>query len=303
MIVKQMDRPKRWFEGTQVMKSPSPRRHLAIILVHVAAAAAMLSGCQVPRLDSVGGSTNPDKVQESSSDTESNPRPSDPELQTGIMVRSVEENPWGFRLTFPFSVGLTDFDLASGVPLGNLATASIVPTGEFIVPIDEKWTLLPFAGVGGATALGDQKAVGGKSALGLSTGGLRVQRWQPFADHYVFVLGSQVRYDAAWTSRNGLLGDWGEMTGSVELRRNFGAPNGGPRFQPGIYAQGIWFWDPVELDIPGVTPTFIDNQLELGVSLGSSTPYNIWGLSLPRIFVGVRFGNGLTAVSIRFGRL
>ena len=62
---------------------------------------------------------------------------SDPELKTGIMLYSAESGNWDLRLAFPVSVGLTEFDLSSGVSLDNVATVAVVPTLEFIVPIDQ----------------------------------------------------------------------------------------------------------------------------------------------------------------------
>ncbi len=132
---------------------------------------------------------------------------------------------------------------------------------------------------------------------------MRAQRWQPFAERYVSLLSIEGRYDAALTPRNGLLGDWGSLTAALEFRRSFGAPRGGPRFQPGVYAQGFWFWDPVELEIEGVTPSFLDNQREFGISLGASTPYKILGINVPRVFLGVRVGEGVQTLRLRFGRL
>lgn len=228
---------------------------------------------------------------------------SDPELETGIMLYSATSGNWNLRLSFPFSIGLTDFDLDAGIDLDNVSTVSGVPTLEFIVPVDDRWTLLPFFGAGGATAVGDQKTTSGESSIGILTGGLRAQRWQPFAARYVSVVSVQARYDAALTPRDGLLGDWGSLTGAVEFRRSFGAARDEPRFQAGIYAQGFWFWDPVELEIEGVTPSFLHRQKELGISLGGSRPVRVFGITLPRVFLGVRGGEGVRSLQLRFGRL
>jgi hypothetical protein len=228
---------------------------------------------------------------------------SDPDLQTGFMLHSAESGNWDLRLAFPFSIGLTEFDLDTGIDLDNVSTVSVVPTLEFIVPVTDRWTFIPFAGAGGAVAVGERDAVSGQSTVGILTGGLRAQRWQPFAGRYVSAIAVEGRYDAALTSRDGLLGDWGSLTGAVEFRRSFGAPRDGPRLQAGIYAQGFWFWDPVELDIKGVTPSFLHTQKEFGISLGGSRPYEIWGIALPRVFLGVRVGEGVRTVRLRFGRL
>jgi len=273
------------------------------------AAAALSAGCQGVSTDAAATRKGGEHVEGHPAPKDAAPDPSgqerhtDPELETGLMLRSIDDGNWGLRVAFPVSIGLTDFDLDTGISLDNLATVSVVPTLEFIVPIDDRWTLLPFVGVGGAVALGEQAATSGENAIGLMNGGLRIQRWQPFAERYVSVLTMETRYSATLPRRDGLLGDWGWLTGAAEIRRSFGASHDGPRFQAGIYAQAFWFWDPIEFEIEGVTPTFLHNQREFGISLGSSEPFSIWGINLPRVFLGFRVGGGVQSVQIRFGRL
>ena len=224
-------------------------------------------------------------------------------LNTGIMLRSPEEG-WGAHLTFPVRIGWTSFDL-SNISLDQVASLAVVPRVEFIVPLDEseRYTLLPFVGLGGALQTGDGDLIGGNDALGLATGGVQVMRWQPFAERYTSIFRAGVRYDAALTSRNGLLGDWGSVDLVAELRRAFGEPGDEPRFEPGIYARGIWYWDPIELEITGVTPVSVHNQLEFGISLGSTSRFEVLGIAIPRVFVGFRFEDNLQGVHILFGRL
>jgi len=228
---------------------------------------------------------------------------SDPELRTGLLLYSARSGNWDLRLRFPFSIGLTSFDLNSGIDLDNVSTLSVIPTLEFVVPLDDRWTFLPFIGVGAAAAIGDHKPVSGENTIGIVSGGLRAQRWEPFAGRYVSVVSIEGRYDAALVPRNGLLGDWGSLTGAVELRRSFGAPRNGPRLQAGVYAEAFRFWDPLELEIEGVTPSFLHTQKEFGVSLGSSRPVSVFGFTLPRVFLGVRLGEGVRSLQLRFGRL
>ena len=278
-------------------------------LVRIAVAVALSAAGQAVAAPDAVAQTEAAGVAAAREDAGAAPLPgayetlSDPELKTGLMLYSAETGNWDLRLSFPFSVGLTEFDLDAGIDLDNVSTVSVVPTLEFIVPINDRWSFLPFAGAGGAAAVGDQKPVSGESSLGILTAGLRAQRWQPFAGRYVSVLSTEARYDAALAPRNGLLGDWGSLTGAVEFRRSFGAPRDGPRFQAGVYAQGFWFWDPVELEIEGVTPSFLHTQKEFGISLGGSRPVSVFGLTLPRVFLGVRIGEGVRSLRLRFGRL
>jgi hypothetical protein len=222
-------------------------------------------------------------------------------LGTGFMLRSPDQG-WGAHLMVPVGIGLTQFDLAD-ISLDQVASVAVVPTLEFLVPLDDRWTLMPFAGLGGAVQVGDGDLIGGRRTVGLLTGGVRAMRWEPFAERYTSIVRVGAEYDAVFSRRDGLLGDWGKADLVVEVRRAFGEPCEGSRFEPGVYAQGFWFWDPVELDIDGVTPELVHNQVELGFSLGGTEGFEVFGISLPRLFVGFRLGGDLQSLQIRFGRL
>ncbi len=277
------------------------------------AAAALSAACQAPVADTapagpdvavvVAPESAAPPAQETAPESAAPDLRSDPELQTGIMLRSPEGRRWGLRLAFPAAVGLTDFDLKTGFSYDNVTTVSVVPTLEFIVPINDSWTVLPYFGFGAAGAVGDHKPVSGENLLSVVSTGMRLQRWRPFGERYVSVIAAEVGYDAVLAGRNGLLGDWGSVTAAVELRRAFGPPRAGPCFQAGLYAQGFWFWDPVELEVEGIAPHFLHNQREFGISLGGSTPYKLWGLNVPRVFIGVRIGEDVRILRVRFGRL
>lgn len=105
-------------------------------------------------------------------------------LDTGLMLRSPEGRAWGVHLKLPVSVGWTEFDLGEGVSLDQLTTLAVVPTAEFIVPMNDKWTLLPFVGAGAAWQTGANELIGGTDVVGLATGGVRATRWQRFARCY-----------------------------------------------------------------------------------------------------------------------
>jgi hypothetical protein len=231
------------------------------------------------------------------SDAEADPtREADAMLDTGFVLRSQRGRTWGAHLMLPISIGWTEFDLGAGVSLDDLATLAVVPTVEFIIPMSERWTLLPFVGAGFAWQTGASDLVGDSDVIGLATGGVRVTRWQHFARRHWFGLTAEVRYDGALTGRDGLLGDWGSFDAAIELRRDFGAPSNGPRFQGGLYVQAFRFWDPVELDIAGVSPPSVKGQVEIGISLGSTSPFKLWRITLPRVFIGWLVGDGVSGM-------
>ena len=82
---------------------------------------------------------------------------------------------------FPFTVGLDSFDIED--PTGtidpdNLASLSVSPGVELIVPVTQRWTLRPFASLGWGTILGEEDNAwtywgGIKSTVALGSGKLR----------------------------------------------------------------------------------------------------------------------------------
>lgn len=204
---------------------------------------------------------------------------------------------WSIRYKLPVLVGVADFDTVADASLDSLSFLAVVPTVEFVRPLDREWTLIPFLGLG-AGMLFD-----GDDAIAILTMGLRGEWTRPVGEDSLVRVLPRLRYDANLNRPDGLLGDWGSLDLAVELRRAFGRRGGAARFQPGIYAQSFWFWNDVEFDVPGLTPDAIHGQVEVGLSLGTDQPARVLGFGLPRIFIGVREGDGLQTLNVRFGEL
>ena len=206
-----------------------------------------------------------------------------------------EERRWSAHVSFPVWIGYSSFDLGSDPPLENLTTLSFVPTVDFVRTINENWLWAPYIGFGGGWLI--------DSDLGIAilTSGVRAE-WVHHVDDRTavrFVPG--IRYDANLTREDNLLGDWGRLEVAVELRRAFGTDD--DSFAPGLYAQSFWFWDDIELEIIGITPETTEGQTEVGLSFGFREPLEVFGVGLPRMFVGYRFGDGIDTFAIRFGDL
>jgi len=204
---------------------------------------------------------------------------------------------WHVRYRFPVVIGYTDFELGSGEALDSLATLALVPTADFVRPLTDEWTLIPFLGLGAGWLLNDDAGVV------ILTGGVRAEWVRRLDEANELRVLPRVRYDANLNQPDGLLGDWGRADVAVELRHAFGIPGDAMRFEPGLYAQGFYFWDEVEFDVPGLTPDSIQTQLELGLSLGVREPIEFLWWDLPRVYIGVRSGDGAETLSLRFGEL
>jgi len=208
-----------------------------------------------------------------------------------------EDTSWSVRYRFPLVLGYTDFQPLEGEALKSLTTLALVPRVEFIRPLDENWTLIPFVGVGGGWLVDDEVAIL------ILTSGVRAEWVRRYDEVSELRIVPRIRYDANLNEPDGFLGDWGRLDLSVELRRALGGPGDRLRVEPGIYALGYWFWDDIDFDVPGLAPKSIDDQFEFGISLGTRDPIKVFGFKLPRVYIGLRSGDQADTVSIRFGEI
>ena len=71
--------------------------------------------------------------------------------------------------------------------------------------------------------------------------------------------------------------------------------------EPGVYVKGHYY--PTELSFEAVGREDRDLQLlgEVGITFGTRPAFSLWGIDLPRVGIGFRFGNRFRGLSIRFG--
>ena len=244
------------------------------------------------------GETVPTQAKTSGGQVTTVPGSDDPELDLEhFSSRPSTGRDWSVRYKFPVVIGYTDFDFGEGEAFESLTTLAIVPTAEFMRPIDCEWTLIPFVGVGGGWLIDSDVGIL------IVTTGLRAEWTRRLTEASELRVQPRIRYDANLNQPDGLLGDWGRCDLSVELRHALPMPFAGRRLEPGVYVQGFWFWNDIDFEVPGLAPDSVANQAEVGISLGTREPIEILGLELPRIFIGLRFGDGIQTLSIRFGEL
>lgn len=224
-------------------------------------------------------------------------------LDEGVVLSPHADGSWGAQLWFPTTVSWTRFDFSTGISVDDLAVLALQPTLELVIPLSDTWTLLPYFGPGFALQNGGEELAADNTLLGVVSGGLRATRWQRAGSRTWLGLIGEVRHDSALTREDGLLGDWGSLKVAVELRRDLGRLGPGLRLQGGLYFQALHFWDPVQIEIVGLTPEEVSDQIEAGVSLGTARPFEVLGLELPRVFLGVRQGDDVTSFLVRFWRL
>lgn len=229
----------------------------------------------------------------------------DPERTAGIVVHGSDDADWWLRLRLPVSFGLTDVDIGRdlSVELETTTTISVVPTLEGAIVLDRRWTLVPYAGFGAAYQYEGGQLAGDDPWVWLARGGLRAHYWKPFGERYAVLTKGEVRYDSVLGEGQGALGDLGSIDAAVEVRRVLGEPGLKTHLQPGVYLQALHFFQNDDLRVDGVSAQAIEDQLELGMSFGTSEPASIGWIPLPRIFVGAFIGEEQRGLRIRVGQL
>lgn len=200
------------------------------------------------------------------------------------------------RLAFPFTIGFFDFKPVDVVDAGlpeSLDSFSFVPGVELDYALTDHWVLQPFAGGGIARDRGaevDQRVY----SMGLRTW-YDVERgavdWQAYGE-VLRVVVEQTSFDQT--------DDFTRLRGGLTGRRPFDVD------RPGRRADILWY---------GFVESFTDApagpggenrdggglQYETGITLGTTEPWRVWHIPLPRVGFGYRFGDGVSVYRIVFG--
>ena len=201
------------------------------------------------------------------------------------------------RITLPLTLGFVDFKprdvVETGVP-ERIDSLSFVPGLALHIAVLEDWELEPFAEAGIAR---DQASE---------------------ADQNVYSAGLRSRYDFGSRPTDWQL--YNELVHVVVEQESLDSTDDFTRFRIGTTARRPFDTDrtdrradfesygmiEVVLDPPGGPAGSRPQggeamQYELGFTLGATEPLRVWGIKLPRVGFGYRFGEGLSVYRIVFG--
>lgn len=198
------------------------------------------------------------------------------------------ERKWGIEARFPITVGLNHFpldDLPGSVDPENLASISVTPSAYLTWPVDDRWTLRPFAALGWGTLLdGDESAwtywAGVRSRYMLLEGERRLALLNSLG--FVGYSPSDGPSDRFWPVMTAL-----EFTHPV-LRD---AENG-PTWELNWHLSYTFFQD--DLDIVGrnLETEPISDQWELGLAVSrDDAPITIWRFDFDRLGLSYRISS------------
>jgi hypothetical protein len=213
------------------------------------------------------------------------------------MLRSPEEHPWGLRLRVPISMGVYGLelgDLLEDFDLDRVKVLTVVPALEFLIPLNEHWTLKPRQDLG----LG-KDFHGGELILIAATGvqGVYIRPWKSL----VFTFCSGVKYSLSESSGGLYDDDFARLEIGLDTLIPFGLDVGQRRIDFSLYALGRHYFRELVFGQVLEEPIVIEQEYEVGITFGSTPKPRIWKFSVPRLLIGYRFGENLRGIRLKLG--
>jgi len=218
-------------------------------------------------------------------------------LPFGYTLPAGEDSRVRPRITLPLTLGFVDFKprdvVETGVP-ERIDSLSFVPGLALHIAVREDWELEPFAEAGIAR---DQASE---------------------ADQNVYAAGLRSRYDFGGGATHWQL--YNELVHVVVEQDSLDRTDDFTRFRIGTTARRPFEPERSErradFETYGLIEVVVDPpggpassrpqggeamQYEAGFTLGTTEPLRVWGIALPRIGFGYRFGEGLSVYRVVFG--
>lgn len=209
-----------------------------------------------------------------------------------------EEKRWGIRLQLPVTLGFYHFefeDLAIVEMPNRMATVSLVPSLRFPIRVDRHWTLTPFADFGAATDLDEHRE------SWVFGGGMAVEAVYPRAGYEL-----QPGFRALWAHRSAEDLEYGEdlvkLESGLDVRVPLWFSIRGRQADFGVFFKNYSYFEELEFLRPESGPVNLTVQWEFGVTLCTRTPLKFLGFKLPPVGMSYRFGDGVSAVRLVFGK-
>jgi hypothetical protein len=202
----------------------------------------------------------------------------------------------GVKLLLPVTLGFYNFRVEDLVTAGlpsRVDTLSVAPGVEVSWLVGRYWRLAASGEVGASLVSGGTGNsliyAGEFSAEGTRT----VQEFRFRYRAAVLYAGADSKdlpSDSMWRVSNG-----------VEMRHNLNAVAWGARLDWGLYAFNEWYLKPPDPPLNAAGPSIVPLQWEAGMTFGTALPAKIYGIPVPRIGIGYRFGNNLGIARIVLG--
>lgn len=213
-------------------------------------------------------------------------------LPMAYTIREMTDEQWGWKLTFPVSAALAQFDL-NDFDLGhaNVTGLSILPGIEAQIPLKPEWVLKPFANLGGGWEF--QRDT---SATIWSLGASTLYELDP-APKWPLGLGLKVTY--AGYSSKGTQSTLGAVSYGADLGLPLETEFFGHRGFFGAQIVATTYFNKLDFLFPGSPEDEVSNEVELALTFRVYKPIELLGVSFDRIGLGYRQGSdGLKGVRL-----
>lgn len=226
-------------------------------------------------------------------------------IPVGFTVRTLQDDRvWGAEVKLPLTFGFYDYettDILEGQLPSNVGTASLLPGVEFKVRVKDAWTLYPHVDAGAAKDFSGDNLVwvydaGIKSIVGFRAGG-----WDARAGQELLWAGAAEAGDA--------MSDWyGEAMAGFEFRHDLPWTSGASVWDIGAF---ITYSRYVQDESPAIAVSYaapaaipgVDEQTEIGFSFGNRPKLAWKKLSMPKLGLSYRFGDGVQGVRLVIGEI
>ncbi len=212
-------------------------------------------------------------------------------LPLAYTLRPPSERRPGIRLKFPVTLGFYDFkalDLIEGTLPDDVATISVIPGAEFLFPVRENWSLTPFVDLGAGMDISS-----GHTTWIWSTG---VNSLAVFSgDRLETTLGNKLQYAAYNSPGEDDKGKFFVFETGLDLMRPLRVSTSSRINRFSLYLMNQVYFNGLELLSYRENLLEVQYQYEVGFTYVPHKPFKLWLLNVPRIGLGYRFGDGLTA--------
>ena len=225
-----------------------------------------------------------------------------------------DDRVWGVSFDIPITFGFYDYqatDVLEGDFPSSIGTASLLPGAEFQVRVKPNWILYPHVDIGGSNDFSGDSFVwvydtGIRSVVSFPAYG-----WDGRA-------GQELLWAGAAQSGNALTDWYGEANAGFEFRHVLPWSSGRSQWDIGLFGVYSRFFK--DRNSPAVTysavtpssttsssgattPREVDEQTELGFSFGQRPKLAWKKITMPKLGLSYRFGDGVQGVRFVIGEI
>jgi len=204
---------------------------------------------------------------------------------------------WGINLRLPLAIGFFDYDpftiLKYELP-PSVSTSALLPTCELQHYIHSHWLVMPFAGIGFGIQWSD-KTHNWITNIGLRN--LFIIPWEKWDIRLSNRFLHAILFSKRWTRAD----DFGLVESGVDLRRPLGIRLAGVNLDGSLVLINYIFKTNPNLFFTSSQPQQQYIEWEFGLTLGAAQPTYFWGIRLPRLGIGYRFGRNGNSIRLTAG--